>query len=111
MTKRAVDPRLRAVFRVLVGIEGWIIAHRKDLARARIHNDDRDSFGMGLLGSGCNLLLNDVLNVLIDGRDQVCARRHGLLNTVEASASRIGHDQNSSGFAADAVVVPIFETA
>src|SRR5262245_38919946 len=106
----AVDPRLRAVLGVFVGIECRIIAHTKDLARARVHHNDRDSFGMRLLGARCYLLLNNVLDVLIDRGDQVRTRSNGLFDTVEAAAPRVGHDKNSAGVSAYAVVVSIFET-
>ena len=53
--------------------------------RGSMH-DNGNSFGMRLLCRGRDFLFDDVLNVLIDGRDQVRAGQHGLLHAVEAAA-------------------------
>src|SRR5438876_340449 len=76
-----------------------------------IHGDDGNSLCMRALFGSLQFLFDDVLNVLIYGRQQIRARDRRFLDAMKAAAARIGHNDDSACITLDVVVVTVFQAA
>ena len=84
----------------IVRIKGGAVGQSQNFSGMGVFDDHRAGFGVGLLHRGFQFALSDVLDLLVDGENNVFSRLGLLFHAAKPFLVGIDRDEHSARFAA-----------
>src|SRR5690242_4904730 len=115
---RLVERAYRAIHTGLRGTAAWRIGiklrpagHGQDLAIRGVLDQNGAGLRVGLFNGGSKLFFDDELDIFVDGQNNARTRFGSLVGALIPTVMRVGEDEHARGFAANAAIELVFDSA